>query len=415
MPLRILLVSNAPWAGTGYGTQAAQLARSLRKAGHAVAFFANYGLGGAKTVWEGFQVYPAALSPGGDDLISGHAADWQADVVLILYDAFALDGRIHRAMPQLVMIWQPVDCEPMSRADLMQFQISGDQPVAMSVFGFNSMQDQGLDPLYAPHGIDTKNTFLPAKDIVWREYGGAADTRPVDARAHLRRMNGVPEDAFVIGLNVHNKDADRKAVFEQMSAFSLFHRRHSDALLLAHTMPHPAMSGNDLLGMAEFLGIEDAVGWADPYSLLAGNYTPGDMARWYAQLNLYSGASRAEGFGLPLIEAQACGVPVVTTNASAMTELAGPGWLVDGQVYWQPGHHATWVTPDIGQLVDAYEEAYDDTGATQRSDEARKFGQGYDQDKVYDEDWQPIWARIEQRLADDVPNDRKHDGWALVK
>ena len=46
---------------------------------------------------------------------------------------------------------------------------------------------------------------------------------------------------------------------------------------------------------------------------------------------LYSGAialvfpSLFEGFGLPLIEAQACGCPVLTSNTSSMPEIAGKG------------------------------------------------------------------------------------------
>lgn len=45
---------------------------------------------------------------------------------------------------------------------------------------------------------------------------------------------------------------------------------------------------------------------------------------------LYSGAlaltfpSLFEGFGLPIIEAQACGCPVLTSNISSMSEIAGP-------------------------------------------------------------------------------------------
>lgn len=400
------------WSGTGYGTQVHQLMRHLRNDGHQVALFANYGLSGSKIVSDGFTIYPSAISSSGDDLLAGHASDWQADVVLVLYDAFAMDGRIQRMMPQLVMFWQPVDCEPMSQADLEQFTISGSQPVAMSKFGARMMKDAGLDPLYAPHAIDTQGTFLPAEGMFGHDLNSQA------AKATLREENDLPEDAFLVGLNMHNKDSERKAIFEQMAAFALLHSRHSDTMLLAHTMPHPVMSGNDLVGMADFLGIGKAVRWADPYSLLAGNYTQDDMARWYAQLDLYTGASRGEGFGVPLIEAQACGVPVVATNASAMAELAGPGWLVDGQPYWHKGHMRTWTTPDIGQLADVYEQAYNEAGtpqAVERSASARLFSLRYDADKVYDKYWRPIWKMVESRLTTETPAGTDRAGWKLVQ
>lgn len=37
--------------------------------------------------------------------------------------------------------------------------------------------------------------------------------------------------------------------------------------------------------------------------------------------------SWCEGFGLPILEAQQAGVPVITSNISAMPEVAGPGGL----------------------------------------------------------------------------------------
>jgi glycosyltransferase involved in cell wall biosynthesis len=389
---RILLVSNAFWAGTGYGTQITQLAIRLRRAGHKVALFANYGLGGSRTKWNGFPVYPAALDASGNEMLYGHARHWNADLVIILYDAFTLNAEILKAMPSQVCIWQPVDCEPMSRADLQIFRFSGVQPIAMSRFGQRMMDAEGLDPLYAPHGVDTETLFVPPE--VRRGYFGPKLflTREQGRnwlRAEARDLGvDIPDDAFCIGINVHNKDADRKAIWEQMSAFALFHRDHPDSLLFLHTMPHPALSGNDLIGMADFLGIGKACRWADPYSLMSGDYTPEDIAKWYARLNLYTGAARAGGFELPLIEAQACGVPVVTTDCSAMAENAGPGWVVGGQPIWQRGHKAIWVTPDVGELVHAYTEAYDGQ-AEARSDDARAFATQFNVDDVFMKYWEP--------------------------
>ena len=38
-------------------------------------------------------------------------------------------------------------------------------------------------------------------------------------------------------------------------------------------------------------------------------------------------ASLYEGFGLPPLEAMACGVPTIVSNTSALAEVAGPGAL----------------------------------------------------------------------------------------
>ena len=48
---------------------------------------------------------------------------------------------------------------------------------------------------------------------------------------------------------------------------------------------------------------------------------PGDVAAVYARGDLYLFTSRAEGFGLPLLEAMACRTPVVATRTGAAGEL----------------------------------------------------------------------------------------------
>jgi glycosyltransferase involved in cell wall biosynthesis len=58
--------------------------------------------------------------------------------------------------------------------------------------------------------------------------------------------------------------------------------------------------------------------------------TDADMPSIYAKADMVLFASTYEGFGLPIIEAQATGRPVVTSSVTAMPEVAGAGaCLVD--------------------------------------------------------------------------------------
>lgn len=54
-----------------------------------------------------------------------------------------------------------------------------------------------------------------------------------------------------------------------------------------------------------------------------GRLNDNDLARWYRGTKAVLFPSLYEGFGLPVVEAMASGVPVITSNVSSMPEIAG--------------------------------------------------------------------------------------------
>lgn len=59
-----------------------------------------------------------------------------------------------------------------------------------------------------------------------------------------------------------------------------------------------------------------------------GYVTPEDLAAWYGRAMIFAFPSLDEGFGMPLLEAMTAGIPIVTSNRSALPEVAGDATLL---------------------------------------------------------------------------------------
>ena len=64
--------------------------------------------------------------------------------------------------------------------------------------------------------------------------------------------------------------------------------------------------------------------------LFPGYVADDELAWWYRAARVFVYPSLLEGFGLPVLEAMACGTPVVTSSRSSLPEVAGTaGVLID--------------------------------------------------------------------------------------
>jgi glycosyltransferase involved in cell wall biosynthesis len=138
-------------------------------------------------------------------------------------------------------------------------------------------------------------------------------------------------------------DADRLAEvrhrYELPEAFALWLsgfdvRKNAAAVLHAYTWVSEALRGELPLVMAGALPVKDTPFFPNPRRMVAelgiqaavcfpGWIDEADKPALYSAARLFVYPSRYEGFGLPILEAMACGTPVVTSTAASLPELAG--------------------------------------------------------------------------------------------
>ena len=373
--------SNSPHAPTGYGTQTKAVAHRLANAGFPTSIGANYG---AETVGiddrtkagKPCPIYPRGFDSYSQDTIVAHWRDWSRKHkdrpchLVTLYDSWVLKN------PELltqdmgrIFSWTPIDHITVPKdvaAWCARPQVTA---VAMSKHGQEALAKRDIDCVYIPHTVE--KVFVPTD-------GGG-------------RLMQVPDDHFVVMMNAANKGVapTRKAFTENLLAMSAFMKAHDDVSLYLHTELH--MSGGiNLPELIEYCGLpKDRIHAPNAYAYRMGGYTDSDLAAMYSRADVLLAVSMGEGFGIPTIEAQACGTRVIGSNAAATPELlADDCWAVEGQPEWNPMQSAFWFRPHIRPIVDALEEAYNaPRGPSQKCIEKAKE---YAAETVVKRDWFPM-------------------------
>ena len=379
----ISVASNSYDAPTGYGVQVKFLIDRLVKHGFNVANLSNYGLQGSisdiKTPYGKVAHYPMGYKQYSDDVIPVWHKDFRdkhpehKDAVITLYDQWVyndlkFDGDI--------LAWTPLDhitLPPKVLQFLLRHNVT---PIVMSPHGQRQLERAGVDCVYIPHGVDTK--VMKPTDTVFG----------IPTREYL----DVPEDAFLVSMVAANKAnglVHRKALSEQLMAFAMFRETHPDAYLYLHSEPSPVFGGFNLPNLLKAVGLSDEfvrvlnsdvnrTGYPDEF--LAGVYTASDVMLQ---------ATYGEGFGVPVIEAQACGTRVITSNWAATQDLAGEdSFLVDGQPFWDEPQQSFYQIPNIGSIVNALKLAYDAPRGVSKA--SIDFAKQFDVDQVWNWYWMPF-------------------------
>lgn len=346
-----------------------------------MAVFANYGLEAMSFEFDGIKHFPRGAEQYSNDVVPAQMHEHfllsgrDKALLITLYDVWVFKG------PQwdnwAVASWVPIDHAPCPPAVLEWCARPNVTPLAMSQFGQQQLANVDIDSIYIPHALED----------VWRPTPllTAGDGRQVTGFD----LMGVDESRWVVMMNAANKGVypSRKAFAEALVAFRMFVDKHDDAVLYLHTERHGGMGGIALDDLIKAVDLKpDNYRIVDQYAY-RGPLASEFVAACYTSADVLLSCSKGEGFGLAVLEAQACGTPVIVSDFTAQPELVGDGWLVDGQPDWDPMQRSWWITPNIATMVEALEQAY--RRGRGQSQKAIDFAEGYRADKVYAERWRP--------------------------
>jgi glycosyltransferase involved in cell wall biosynthesis len=133
----------------------------------------------------------------------------------------------------------------------------------------------------------------------------------------------------------------RKNVPGLLKAFSIFKKKTD--------FPHSLILGGKEYGGRESLSAVETLGISDSFRFVG--YVPGeDLPLYYNSADVFIFPSLYEGYGLPPLEAMACGTPVLASRAGSLPEVLG-----DAAIYFDPAEPEE-MAHRLAELVGSEEE-----------------------------------------------------------
>lgn len=325
----------------------------------------------------------------GNDTIQEYIRETQADLLVTFKDPYVYHPQVMQTLPCAWMPIVPIDTEPVSEA-LRSILKYATYPVALTRFGFHQLGDVGITSMYAPHGIDTE-VFQPGDQT--------------EARQRL----GLPPDVFIASFVGANQTLpSRKNIDKIVMAWAFWQakdleqkREHQDAILYLHTDLSNKRGGLHVETLLKYHGVQN-VRYTNQMQYMNG--VPAATLRdIYQASDVLLNPASGGGFELCGVEAQACGIPVITTNYTAMRETVWAGWKIESDeaslfdsLDYVPELAAYRFRVKPTQIVRALDGAFEKRHDVSLHTNARQGALQYNIDKVFNEYWLPLLKRIEK-------------------
>lgn len=265
-----------------------------------------------------YKVYPCyqPLDHGGDGFGIGRLPHLvhrlRPDVVVLLNDPWNVKPYLHslRQLPDdfkrpLMVGWMAVDGK-----NQRGWQLNGlDHVTVWTEFAKQELTSRGMnvDCDVVPLGVGPE--FAPLDKV--------------ESRTLVFPPN-LPVDAFVVGVVGRNQPRKRLDLSIEYFAEWVTKRDVKDAYLYLHVGPTGDV-GVDVASLVTYYGMQGRVVMNEPP--LGRGSALEHMVRTYSSFDVYLTTSQGEGWGLPCLEAMACGVPCVVPDWSGLGD-----WTRDAAV-----------------------------------------------------------------------------------
>jgi len=201
-------------------------------------------------------------------------------------------------------------------------------------------------------------------------------------------------------------------IFRLIDAFQKFLINNPKSMLVMHCLPRD-QTGWDLPQILRDRGLLNNVVFTDKASKGVGDiHVPeSDMRKLYCTMDVHALSTGGEGFGVPIVEAMACGIPNVVTDYCTTKEfLTEQSVGDDGNPVFTnvrgisvpinevEVHHTggIWAKVNTGAMAKAFQYLKDNDGeAKQMGMKARKFAvETYDNELVK-EQWKELYRNYD--------------------
>ena len=334
--MKILIYSDYFRKKSGYAREIADLLPYFKAAGHEIAMVALGYTGYPLETDHEITVYPAdVITNGKTKGVSSYFApeildyaidDFKPDVVFTRQDYFCLkEIGLILARPRGFkwVHWGLADGEPLGKDTEQPLEWMHEHIFTTE---FTKRVVQAEQPLAQGEVI-----MPPINNYTWDIFSAEEKKDLPKAREARRQAKGIKGyDAYIACVARNQRRKNMPVLFEAIKVLKDKYQINPLLMLVSHSTKTPGgnIAGYDLDHLIKYFGVEDNV-------YVAGR-TDGKIlhdeavAEIYAMCDVFALPTMGEGFGLIFPEAMYAGLPVVTTNYSACTEVVkGRGILVD--------------------------------------------------------------------------------------